>query len=558
MSRSPSSWSRNPELSKFAARICTLLVCLWGCSNVATELPKPALFDDPGPQGPAPIEVSEAGFTDITAWSGTGIVSYQRGGSLVDVDGDGFDDLLLPYEKQLVVLKNRGDGSFYPRWVMGLPYKPSAFYVAELTGDAHLDVLALTLGGELLLPGDGTGYFAPPQVLSPLGPDGEPSVASFGDFDGDSRLDIYLGRLLVSFLDDVDGHDDSEADSECFEPSAERRAASKADEGVVLGRNYFGGQPPGVDRLLLSGSSYAPAYLEPVEGMYTQAAAIVDMDGDGALDIFVGSEGLRPDIIYRALGEGRFRADYAFPDGVFTSAMGFDAVDFDGDGVLELYVADDGEQGDRVYRWDGQRYALISDELGFGATSWLSAWGSGFFDLDHDGDLDFFAAHGVPVGVGCPGGGQPNIVLQNDGQNRFERYEGAPGGLDSVLNSRAALFSDIDQDGDIDVFIQNVDGPPQLLRNDFPKAGYWVQIRLWHPTLSPVVGARVDITQGDTRLRRDVIGTPSFGGSSSNWLHFGLPEDGPVNVRVTWPDGVMDELNGVPLEQFVTISYQSQ
>ncbi len=472
----------------------------------------------------------------------------------MDVDGDGFDDLLLPYEKQLVVLVNRGDGSFYPRWAVELPYAASTFYVAELTGDGFDDVLALTLGGELILAGDGTGYFAPPKMLAPLGPDGEPSVASFGDFDRDGRLDIYLGRLLVAFDDGFEADEDDAAE-ECFEPNPQRRAAGKADEGVVLGRNYFGGQPAGVDRLLLSGSAWSAADLEPVDDMYTQAAAVVDMDGDGQLDIFVGSEGLRRDIIYRPRADGSFAAEYAFPEDILTSAMGFDAVDFDGDGSLELWVADDGERGDRLFQWTGESYTLVSDAFGFDTTAWLSAWGGGFFDWDHDGDLDFFAAHGIPLGVGCPGGGQPNLALMNDGSNRFRRFDAAPGGLDPVWNSRAALFSDIDHDGDIDIFIQNVDGPPQLLRNDFEKQGYWLQVRLEHPTLSPVVGARVDVTRGSLRMRRDVIGTPSFGGSSTEWLHFGLPDAQPVTIVVTWPDGRRQEHQNVALQQFISLNF---
>ncbi|MFT5430603.1 MAG: hypothetical protein ACI9OJ_001279, partial [Myxococcota bacterium] len=142
-----------------------------------------------------------------------------------------------------------------------------------------------------------------------------------------------------------------------------------------------------------------------------------------------------------------------------------------------------------------------------------------------------------------------------DPEGKFQRANGAPkSGLEAFGNSRATLFSDIDGDGDLDILISNVIAAPTLLRNELPSGGSWLQIRLVHPTLSPVVGARVTLSAGGREHRRDVAGTPSYGGSSTSWIHFGLGAATEVeNVVVRWPNGESQSLGTLAVNQRVRV-----
>jgi hypothetical protein len=127
-----------------------------------------------------------------------------------------------------------------------------------------------------------------------------------------------------------------------------------------------------------------------------------------------------------------------------------------------------------------------------------------------------------------------------------------------IENSRAAVFADIEHDGDVDVLISNIAAPPTLMRNDLPSKGNWLGIRLRHPTLSPAIGSRVTLRLGDRRLRRDVKGTVSYGGSSSRVIHVGLGQFTEAEeVEVRWPDGTLQSIGTLAANQIVEIAMES-
>jgi hypothetical protein len=204
--------------------------------------------------------------------------------------------------------------------------------------------------------------------------------------------------------------------------------------------------------------------------------------------------------------------------------------------------------------------STLRNARGFGCETALIAvddtaigWGVGLHDFDNDGDLDIFIANGSPSEGGS--GEQTNDFFLNDGTGQYSRAEPDAGsGLEALHNSRVAVFSDVDRDGDIDVLVSNEGSAPTLLRNDMA-TGRWLQVHLRHPHLSPVVGARIVVTAGTKTFRRWVKGTPSFGGSSTRWVHVGLGNAPSIDsVTVHWPDGTEQVVNSPDLDTFIEIA----
>ncbi len=397
-----------------------------------------------------------------------------------------------------------------------------------------MDLLLVLDVGATLWRGWGNGAFER-WVDLPGGGAFLQSVATFGDFDGDGHHDLYLSRMSVS--DDEHGSGFVEFE-EGYCPTIEELEGhvnhdTPATDILVLRRGD--GWEDATDRLGLGAPSY------------TQAAMVADLDGDFRLDLLVGTEGIREDYAYFGAGSEVAMSERGVSGGMdeLTSAMGYDAVDIDRDGDLDLYVTDIlGGAGDKVYVQENDGWRLATSELGFDKTKEGTGWGVGFADFDHDADLDAFVVNGQPGLDGCPGGEQENYYFVNAGgtYSWFEPPKGS--GLDAVENSRAAVFSDIDNDGDLDALVSNVAGAPQLLRNDMASGG-WLKVFLRHPTLRPVVGARLELTVDGVVLRRDVHGTPSYGGTSTEDIHFGLGEATGGMLVVWWPDGSKTDVGAV-------------
>ena len=183
---------------------------------------------------------------------------------------------------------------------------------------------------------------------------------------------------------------------------------------------------------------------------------------------------------------------------------------------------------------------LLTGSLSF------TGFGIAALDFELDGDLDLAVAHGR-VTTGKPGPrnrfAEPNHVYLNDGRGRFVSGEAAFSAFASPAEvSRALALGDIDDDGDLDLLMGNIQSQARLFLNAAPRAGNWLSIRAIDPRLNrDAIGARVVVHGEDGSLVRFVSRGGSYLASNDPRVHFGLGSIGAVErVEVRWPDGAAE------------------
>jgi enediyne biosynthesis protein E4 len=216
-----------------------------------------------------------------------------------------------------------------------------------------------------------------------------------------------------------------------------------------------------------------------------------DFNGDGWIDIFVANDG-EDDLLWLNQRNGTFK-EVALASGVAVTgegkaeaSMGVDAGDFDNDGDEDLIMTELTGQGSNLYLNDGRgMFRDVSALSGLGGfTRPSTGWGTAWFDFDNDGWLDTLSVNGTIIAqeghrTQAFPYDQKKILLRNLGNGRFENVSSRAGRAFDVSEAgRGAAFGDIDNDGDIDVLIGNDAGPVRLLVNNIGNRNHWVGLRL--------------------------------------------------------------------------------
>jgi len=216
-----------------------------------------------------------------------------------------------------------------------------------------------------------------------------------------------------------------------------------------------------------------------------------DFDGDGWIDIYVANDG-EDNVLWLNQKNGTFK-DVALASGAAVTSegkaeasMGVDAGDFDNDGDEDLVMTELTGQGFNLYVNDGAaRFRDMGAGSGLGPASALyTGWGTAWFDYDNDGWLDLFSANGTIImlegheKVQFPYD-QHRLLFRNLGNGRFEDVTGRAGASFTQSESgRGAAFGDIDNDGDIDILVGNDAGRTRLLINNVGNRQHWAGLRL--------------------------------------------------------------------------------
>ena len=265
-----------------------------------------------------------------------------------------------------------------------------------------------------------------------------------------------------------------------------------------LYRNLGHGKFADVTRTALIGGKFGPAL-----GIST-----ADLNGDGWIDIFVANDG-QENLLWLNQQNGTFKeigltAGVAVTaDGKAESSMGVDAGDFDNDGDEDLVMTELTGEGSNLYVNDGRgSFRDASAQSGIGPISLpYTGWGITWFDYDNDGWLDLLAVNGTIIAQDDHQNTFPydqrKLLLRNRGTGRFEQVTSEAGAAFAISESgRGAAFGDIDNDGDIDVLVGNDSGPIRLLINNVGNRNHWLGLRLIGGTIPrDMLGARVGVTR---------------------------------------------------------------
>jgi hypothetical protein len=543
-----------------------------------------------------------------------GMIRYGPGGiAAADYDNDGFYDLFIPDGVSSRLLRNRGDGTFEDvteRAGLGGLDGVSAAVFADYDNDGWKDLfVSRTFRPNQLFHNNGDGTFTDVTARSGLGEDCCTTVASWGDYDNDGWLDLYVGRYL--------------------DPRARIPTTFYARNGEPNRLYHNNGDGTFTDVTEQAGVGDTGLCLGSAWG---------DYDGDGHPDLFVVNDFGRS-TLYHNNGDGTFE-DVTVAAGALAYGAGMSAsfADYDNDGLLDLYTADirsehawfaapptvgrymanSWKQG--VWRTDMPLYWQIFRQSGFhfvdvfremasgnhllrnrgdgtfedvsvraGANPVGWFWGSVFADFDNDGWLDLYSANGWVYGERGTEleleflnnvvahqddyksgmffdprsfgerswhGWERNRHLRNNGDGTF-REIGRGAGTDLLTNSRGVAVADFWNRGALDLAVAANGGRHALLRNEVGVRRHWLQVELTGVrTNRDAVGARVEVVAGGVRQLREVSAGDGYASQSTLRLHFGLGEAAVVEeMTVRWPaSGLVERFEDVVGDRIVALT----
>jgi enediyne biosynthesis protein E4 len=447
----------------------------------------------------------------------------------------------------LTGFRNRGDGTF-ERIPIPVPlFAAPSCEAGDFTGDGVLDlVVGHNPAGVTLLRGLGNFAFEDVSpLLPPLAPDPDVNgvtVLLLLDLDGDGWLDLYVGlssEIIVSSCDST------ATDFTCD-------GARHAWTPTRLYRNEQG-----------AGFTSIPAPGD-ASSLSVNSGAVLDWDRDGRADLLTTLDFAHNGLYRNVDGTGVFQ-DLAPTVGLdrYNHGMGSAHGDFDGDGELDLYIADLGP--DQFYfARDG---VMVDRAAELGIADWTrfhSGWAPLAGDFNLDGRLDLFVINtaivfnqadltAVASYQSITGGRQTDYVYRNLGAGFALDFIDHIAGAQPEVGAGVAAMADYDADGDLDIAEFYSPYFWRLLRNDTPHAGHWLLVDVGGP-LAATVGARISLRAGDLSLVR-VVGPTGSPGKSQRAQHFGLGDHRTVDeIVVTWLDGTERTAGPIAADQAIVIT----
>lgn len=464
-------------------------------------------------------------FTNVTASAGVANDRWGTGCTVGDYDNDGWPDLYVTNVGASRLYHNNHDGTFTD--------------VAEKAGVA----LDRNSAGQVV---DHTG-------------------ASFGDYDGDGNLDLFVAGYIDFDFQSASPRSSQNADYNfCQYRGVKVMCGPRGLQGAHdhLFHNNGNGTFTDVSRKL---------GVDDPNRYYGLDALFADVNNDGKPDLLVADDST-PNYLYINQGNGTFK-DESYDSGFALNADGREAAnmglalgDYENNGHLSVVSTTFSDDYPILFRNDGTgAFTDVSYQAGIAESSIpFVKFGDGFLDYDNDGWKDLLIVNGgvYPQVDQQPEWGQTYaqrpLLYRNLGNGKFELVPAVVGtGLAEVSVGRGAAFGDLFNNGKIDVVINSLDGVPVLLRNVSPDHHHWVELKLIGGPKSPrdAVGATVYLTANGMRQRGDVLSGGSYLSSNDMRVHFGLGNsDKGGQAEIHWPSGKVEKLSVPFADRIYTIT----
>jgi len=497
--------------------------------------------------------------------------SIGSGGAFLDYDNDGDLDIYLingarhdTMNGENLPLKNRlfrqeGDGTFVdvtePSGLGDTGYGMGVA-VGDIDNDGDVDVYVSNYGPDVLYRNNGDETFTDISKAAGIANPHWGCSVVFFDYDLDGFLDIYVTNYV-----------------------AYDTTAVCTDRGGRLdycGPAGFSGTTDVLYRNNGNGTFTDVSVASGIAKLSSKGLGVVaaDLNGDMYPEVYVANDG-EPNFLWINRQDGTFE-NRALVLGAAVNAlgrpeagMGIAMGDIDNDKDLDLFLTHLRGESNTFYR-NSSVHGFQDDTspTGLAGPSMpLTGFGTGFFDYDHDGDLDLAVVNGrvtrgpLLTDTDPPDYwdhyAEPNLLFENDGRGRFRDVSGLGASFcTDIENSRALAFGDVDNDGDIDLLVTNGGGQARLYRNDVPEKGHWLMIRAFDPNLRrDAVGAEITVVVGEKRLVRLIAPGYSYLCTNDPRAHFGLGASSAVDeILVRWPDGKRETFPGVAADQIITLT----
>ena len=454
-------------------------------------------------------------FTDVTAPLGLTSTGWGQGVCAGDYDNDGYTDLFVTYWGQNRLYHNV-DGKRFE----------------DVTAKTHLTQ-------------DRTRYN---------------TGCAFFDYDGDGRLDLFVANYLKF---DFETTPKPGANPYCFYRGMPVNCGPR---GLPFDTNLlYHNKGDGTFEDVSERSGIAK-----VTGHYALSVLAQDVNDDGRPDIYVACD-QTPSLLFINQGDGTF-VEEGVPRGLAydengrsLSGMGITSADYDGDGRLDIFRTNFSDERETLYRntGDGQ-FDDVTTAAGLGQNTRFVNWGCAFFDFDDDGwkDLLLVSGHVFPeidrLGTDIRFRDRA-ILYRNTGKGVFQDISKDAGdAIVSRHSSRGLAVGDIDNDGTLEVLVNNQNEPPSLWKQVERANGHWLLIKLAGSRSNrSAIGARVMVSAAGRVQTDELRSGGSYLSQNDMRLHFGLGSATRADsITVRWPSGVKTVLQDVTADRVVTIREQ--
>ena len=451
-------------------------------------------------------------FTDVTTKIGLGdTTGWGQGVCAADYDNDGFTDLFVTYWGQNHLYRNIGGQRFQD--------------VTERAG-LRQDRVRYNTG------------------------------CAFLDYDNDGHADLFVANYLKF---DPQTTPQPGANAYCFYRGL---TVNCGPRGLPFDRNILyhnNGDGTFTDVSRVSGIA-APGQ------NYSLGVLTGDFNNDGLVDVYVACD-QTPSLLYINQGNGKFAEEavlrgVAFDDnGKAMSGMGVATADYDGDGQLDIFRSNFSDERETLYHNRGRGdFDDVTIAAGMGHNTRYVGWGCGFFDFDNDGWKDLLLVNGhvfpevdgLRIDIHYK---DRAILYQNRANGKFSDVsENAGAGLLERHSARGAAFGDYDNDGLIEVLVNNQNETPSLLKQTSSPSGHWILLKLAGTRSNrSALGAKVKLTAAGHMQIDEVRSGGSYLSQNDLRLHFGLGAASRADIEITWPSGARQVLNNVAGDRIVSI-----